>query len=807
MPNQEVAAECFHCGEAAGDHPIVAEDKTFCCEGCRTVFDILSENNLCQYYEVGTAGIQGRELNLQQFALLDQPEIAQRFLEFSNESLNKARFFLPQIHCSSCIWLLENLHELVGGVQQVRVHFLKKEAYITYNPQEAGLKEIAAWLDKLGYTPDISQQANANEKSNRQKADSLVFKIGVAGFCFGNVMLLSFPEYLAGSLGMELQFSRFFSHLNLLLALPVLFYAGSDYLKAAYKSLRQKTLVIDVPVAIGMVALFARSAYEILTQSGAGYMDSFTGLVFFLLIGKWFQQKTYQALSFERDYRSYFPLAVARMVDGQEEATALEKIEVGDTIKVRNEELIPADAILLEGAAAIDYSFVTGESLPVKVLPGDIIQAGGKQLGSSLTLKVMHPVSQSYLTRLWEQKAFGQDKMIGWTNLVDRVSKVFTPAILLVAVVAGISWYFIDPSRAWEVFTAVLIVACPCALALTLPFAYGHAIRLLGRKGCYLRDAAVAEKMGEIDTLVFDKTGTLTLSRKAHVDWVGKPLSESMQQAIASLADQSSHPLSRAVVAQLNEPALLPVTDFQEIPGHGLEGHTVGATLRLGKRAWVVPTPQPGTTSSQEESSVYVSTNGQLLGHFSIANQYREGTTQLLKTLRPEFDLHLLSGDGGWERQRLIPLIGAENQLHFEQSPAQKMDYVSWLQKAGKQVLMAGDGLNDAGALQQADIGVAVADDVYAFSPACDVILHGSQFGSLDNILHFAQSVRTIVRASFVLSFLYNAVGLLLAVQGYLTPLVAAILMPLSSVTVVGFITAMVYWKGGKLLSNGVKGS
>jgi Cu+-exporting ATPase len=302
-------------------------------------------------------------------------------------------------------------------------------------------------------------------------------------------MLLSFPEYF-GLAEFEQQFKSFFGWLNLLFALPVVFYSGRDYFISAWKNLRNKVLNLDFPLALGIAVMFIRSFYEIVSGTGAGFVDTLCGLVFFLLIGKWVQQRTYHHLSFERDYRSYFPVAVTLIIDGMEKPVPMDELKVGDRILIRNNEVIPADTILMKGDALIDFSFVTGESAPVQKVLGELVYAGGRQINEAIELEVIKPVSQSYLTSLWNNEAFeGKKKKI--ETFSDIVSKYFSVVLLLIAFGSAAFWMFEDSSKAWQSFTAVLIIACPCALALSSPFTLSAVLSIFDKNKFYLKNTAV----------------------------------------------------------------------------------------------------------------------------------------------------------------------------------------------------------------------------------------------------------------------------------------------------------------------------
>lgn len=788
---------CYHCHEACPDDRLHFEDKYFCCEGCQMVYQILNTHDLCQFYTLDDKPGLSQKVrrDARSYAWLDDEEVRQRLIQFTDGQTTKVTFYLPAMHCASCIWLLEHLYKLDAGVVHSKVNFLKKEVTIHFEEAKTNLRHLAALLASIGYPPEINL-GDLNEESRNKAVDrSLYYKIGVAGFAFGNIMLLSFPEYLGLEKELESWFFGVFGYLNLLLAVPVLVYSGRDYFTSAWNGLRNRHLNIDVPLALGMAMLFGRSAWEILTGTGAGYMDSFAGLVFFLLTGRWFQQKTYHQLSFERDYKSYFPVAASRKnSDGTETATPVSRLEPGDIIVVRNGELIPADGILLRGAARVDYSFVTGEADPVAVGSGARIYAGGKQNGETIEISLTRRVNTSYLTQLWNDEAF-KAKVKGHASLLaDRAGRYFTAVILGVAGLSFLYWAPTDFPKAINAFTAVLIIACPCAVALSIPFTMGNVLRILGRNRFYVKNTNVLEAFSAIQAVVFDKTGTITNLSENTVLFQGKRLSGAEKVALKSLAYQSSHPLSRQIVESMPEAPVEPVYDFREIPGQGISGTVDGRSVRLGSATFI----RGDKTGAK---GVYAEINGETLGYFDIRSYYREGLPEVLDWFRRKqgAGATLLSGDNDREHNALTAYFTETDALKFNQSPQDKLDFVKKLQQDGRQVLMLGDGLNDAGALRQSNVGIVVAENTNNFTPACDAILHAGEFHRLPAFLQLSQWGITTVNRAYLLAACYNVVGLSYAVSGTLSPVVAAILMPLSSVTIVLFGFGMSHWKAWKL--------
>lgn len=786
--------KCYHCGQVC-EETLWIDEKVFCCYGCKTVYEILNDNNLCEYYDLEkNPGIQRKKVSNENYAYLDEKEIRKKILAFDSAHFAKVRFYVPAVHCVSCIWLLENLQKLNTGILRSEVNFAQKTVGIDFDPSKASLSSVASALSLVGYPPKIN--LDASESGFRKKKDmSLIIKLALAGFCFGNVMLFSFPEYL-GLDHADGQLVRIFSYLNLVLSVPVLFYSGIDYFKSSAKSFKQHQLNIDVPIAAGLLALFLRSVYDILSGTGPGYLDSFTGLVFFLLIGRWFQSKTYESLAFDRDFTSYFPLAVNRLIDDAWKPVVIYELKRGDQIFIRNMEIIPADSTLLDEEAYIDYSFVTGESKPTKVKRAELVYAGGRLIGAPVKLVVEKKISQSHLTTLWNNEAFRKVTESTYQRTIDRAARIFTWVVVAIAFMTALYWQLYNPSEMWLVLTSVLMVACPCALALAAPFTYGSMLRVFGKHQLYLKNADVIERMAGIDAIVFDKTGTITHGSQPEVTFHGV-LNEKESAAIKLLTGASSHPLSVIVSKAIHAKPAEKISYFKEIAGQGAQGMIGGKFVQAGSASFV------GTNAiiDPTNSYVYIAVDDEVKGYFSIRIAVRGNIKGMLQRLGRKC-VALLSGDNDADRHRMQPLFHASTQLLFDQDPHDKLAFIQSLQRIRKKVLMVGDGLNDAGALKQSDVGIAVTDDTGVFTPACDGILTGRNLPLLDKYLELARASSGVLKAGFGISFLYNAVALTFAVTGHLTPLVAAILMPLSSMSVVGFSSMAVNILAKKKLRN-----
>ncbi|WP_164108568.1 MULTISPECIES: heavy metal translocating P-type ATPase [Sphingobacterium] len=782
--------KCYHCGDLVEQTSYILNEHQFCCLGCQTVYQILKENDLQSYYKYNTHPGKSQNGHKEDLNYLDEPNIVSRLVDYQDDHITIITFYVPAIHCSSCIWLLENLFKLNTAIKSAKVDFMKKQASITFNKQEISLKEVVQLLHNIGYDPKITLQDVVKE-GNKVNQNGLIGKITVAGFCFGNSMMISFPEYF-GMADFEREYANFFGYMNLAFGLPVLLYSASDYFKSAWYSLKQKRLNLDVPLALGIFVLFFRSAFEILTQTGAGFIDTLCSLVFFILIGKWVQERTYYHISFERDYRSYFPVAVTVLTEGKEKPTPIGNLKVGERILVRNNEIIPADAILLKGDAFVDFSFVTGESDAVEKILGEVVYAGGRQTGGVIELEVVKAVSQSYLTKLWNNESFKSYER-KFETFVGVISKYFTIGLISIAMFAAAFWLVGEATdRAWAAFTAVLIIACPCALALSSPFTLSAALSIFDKNKMYIKNTSAIEQMAAIDTVVFDKTGTIS-SPKASTMYFEGALSKMERDLVYTLCRNSNHPLSREIIKWLGLCAVLPINGYEEFAGKGQSAWYSDCQIMVGSASFT------GVRHSDAEGSVvYIKINSVVKGFFTLGQSWRKGLTEVIGKLKDSYGLHLISGDNERRAEALRLIFPSNATLFFNQSPNDKLLKISNWQKDGQQVCMVGDGLNDAGALRKADLGIAVSDDINNFSPGCDAILDGVSFEKLPSFFAFSKDTVKVIKMSFVISILYNIIGLSFAVQGTMSPLFAAILMPISTVTIISFTSLMTRWYGKK---------
>lgn len=779
---QTLPRSCAHCGEPCMSGSVTDADLTFCCAGCRSVYLILEVNNLCDYYAIDRkAGLSMRNANADEsrYSILEDYHTAQRQIAWAHGSLIKAQFGIPSIHCASCIWLLDQLHKFDAGIRSSDVDFLRKTIYIEFDATQTSLKKIALLLSSLGYEPELNGEGGNADASavHRSAVRRLYMRIGVAGFAAGNIMMFSTSRYLAGEGGLAPSLGLLFNILSIVLSIPVLVFAASPWFTSAVAALRRRRINLDVPVALGISVLFVRSIADISLGLGEGFLDSFSGLVLFLLVGRLFHQKAFDAVSFDRTYRSFFPLSVRVEKRGEQRITPIDDVHAGDTIVVRNGEIIPCDSVLISPAAYIDYSFVTGESTPIESVGGAVVHAGGKVTGKSARLTATAPASQSHLASLWERYGRHTERR-SYTDFSDRFGARFTVIAVSIAVIGFLVW-LPDVRAALNVFTAVLIIACPCALTIAAPVTLGTAMGALGRKNIFVKNTGTLLELSRSDTIVFDKTGTLT-EPLGMLTFSGRDLSEEEWRSVRGIASQSIHPMAQSIAAG-ETPA--DVESVYEELGQGIEGFCFDRHVRIGSRQFVV-------CDGETDNGTHISIDGEYVGSVTIQSKLREGMHAMVDELRnvpsarPLLTL-VATGDSGHDRPQLRSLFD-DPQMKFRLSPEDKVHTIEDLQRLGRTVMMVGDGLNDAAAMGFANVSVAVTNNASTLVPACDVVMPAKQLHILPAILRFARNMTTVIKMNLIFTIVYNLAGLALALFGLLTPVLTAIMMPLSSLVVVG---------------------
>lgn len=784
--SERTTTTCAHCG-APCSMTIMDGGEAFCCTGCRSVYRMLREHDLCTYYDIESSpGVSMKKGTVRtDMEALDDPALSRTFVEYADTGFVRVRFMIPAMHCASCVWLLERLSNFDGGILHTETDVLRKTVRVDFDPSATTLRSIAELLSSLGYEPLIKPVTAAGDPSERR---AIYQRLGVAGFATGNVMLFGIARYLAGD-GLSPSLTTMFGVFAVLLSIPVLVYSAAPWLRSAWAAIGSRALNLDVPVAIGILVLFFRSVADIVMGQGEGFLDSFNGLVFLLLVGRLFQQKAFDAVSFDRTYRSFFPLSVRVERNGRTPAIPVDDVAVGDVMYVRNGETIPCDGTVSSPVGYLDYGFVTGESLPIECTSGAAVFAGGKVIGTAIRITATNVVSHGYLASLWE-RATPRIRKNSLLTLSDTFGRWFTVVAMALAAGGAIA-QMPDVHMAVNVLTAVLIIACPCALTLATPITLGTAMGRLGERGIYLRSIGVLLDLDRCSTIMFDKTGTLTKSMHG-LSYDGRSMADHEWRAVRSVAAQSMHPVCRSLAQAWPVDETVCAT-AREVTGRGMTGRAYGHDVVIGSSALVKELCPEGYTADTIDGAAHIALDGVYAGSIKLRSELREGISEMMERLREHHTVRLLSGDGQRDRDMLLSMFD-DDEMSFGQQPADKVEHIDALRTSGRTVLMIGDGLNDAAAMSAADAAIAVTDDTATLVPACDVIMKASALEELPALLRYARRMKNLIIATFCVSIIYNVVGLSLALGGMLTPLAAAILMPVSSLTVIGMSVAGARW-------------
>ncbi|MCO4783012.1 MAG: heavy metal translocating P-type ATPase metal-binding domain-containing protein [Candidatus Cloacimonetes bacterium] len=765
-------SNCVHCGEPASTSSYKLNDLIFCCNGCKVVYHFLADNGLENYYKLqdtpGSTIKDDRES--QDFSYLDDPELLESIHEFYSDTLAKITLSIPSIHCSSCVWLLEKLSSILAGVKSSRCNLFKAQLVVIYNPEAVQLSRVISQLYLLGYETELKID---NFNSEREKPDNLdlMIRLGVAAFCLANTMTLALPEYVGpGEVSPFLK--KVFDFISFILSIPVVMFSAKPYFTSATKSLKHGYINWDVPITMGILSLFLTSIYALFMDTGQLYFDSLCGFLFFLLLGEWVKKRTFQKLNFDRSFNSFLPLGVTLKQEQNFTTIPLNQLKKGDQILIRSQDIIPCDGILLSEQASINYSFITGEFSSISIKKDDEIKAGGLVENSSVLIQSENSAKESYLIKLWQDL---DESKVDESPQFMPFPFYFCIFVILLAITTFLIWLPTSFDKALLHMTSILIVACPCALALSKPYTHSNAQRILSNHGLYLKNTDSIEKFEEIQEIVFDKTGTLTQINLGIFQ--DKSIKKETLELIKSCAILSRHPICSRICQELSELSTVPHKQFQEVKGQGVHAKINEQLVRIGKKSFCFD-------NEEDDHLTYITIDSQQVQSFSYFDQPRAGSKELIDRLRQQFKVTLLTGDHKKPQHPIFSIFNHTDKLIFSMRPEDKLHYI---QNQNRNCLMVGDGMNDTGALKAAKLGLSVCEDLQGFHPACNGMLLAKNITKLSLYFRYTITCKRIVFYSFILSILYNCFGLYFAMNGTLTPLICAILMPLSSISIMLF--------------------
>jgi Cu2+-exporting ATPase len=755
---------CTHCGT-----PTPGEvEPVFCCSGCQAVHAALNEAGLADYYalrtEDGPVGVappaEGR------YAHFDDPAFLTRFSEDGAITLH-----LDGVHCAACVWVIERLPQVVPGVQSARLDFGRQQVRICWDAAQVALSDIAMALHRLGYAPTpIGVAAQAAESKARRRD---LVRLGITGALAGNAMMLAGALYAGADGG----FGRLFEWLSLLLATPAVTYGAWPFYRSAWSGVRLGVVHLDLPIVIGLLTGFFASVYATIAGHGAVYYDSATALVFLLLAGRFAQTQGQRAAMNRAELLTALtPGAAWRWQGDRFESVPATQLQPGDRVRVRAGEGVPADGRIIDGRGTLDVRLLTGESRPLTVERGGRVWAGTTHLTGSIEIEVLAAGEETRVGRLLRDVTNDAERAPILAR-TDALASRFVAAVLLLAAIGGLSWWFIDPAQALPVVIALLVVTCPCALGLATPVALAVARAQAGRAGILLRSTAALERLAAVERVCFDKTGTLTEGALQIID---STLPARWRGAVGVLASHSTHPVSRAL-AQAGQGDAQAV---QETAGRGISGRVDGHLVSIGAPRLLAPAYDPPTQARFARAGltpVVVLVDEQPVGLFGLGDTLRTDARQTVDALHAfGLSVEILSGDHDAVVQAAARAVGADAAFGAV-SPEDKTRHVRQ-----RPTLMVGDGLNDTGALRAAHASIAIQGGAEVALQVADVSLADTRLTRIVEAVTGARRALAVVQRNLRFSLIYNSIFAALALAGLISPLAAAVLMPISSLTVIG---------------------
>ena len=787
--------ECSHCSlpVPAGLVEDGAEHQ-FCCSGCRVAYEVIRGHGLDGYYDIKSridAPEQAARVSGKAFSEFDDPAFHRLYCRTLPSGLETVELYLEGVHCAACVWLVEKLTVVVDGVAEVRLDLGKALATVTWDPRTTPLSQVARFLDSIGYVPHPFRGVEARDMARREER-SLLVRIAVAGAIAGNVMLIAFALYGGHFHSIADEYSTLFRWVSLGLALPSVFWCASVFYRGAWGALRTRSLHMDLPIAIGILAGFTQGAVNTVRGTGEIYFESVTALIFFLLVGRFLQRR--QQLKAASSTELMFSLApsTARLVEGTAvREVPLESLAAGAVVEVRAGDSIPADGIVVEGASTLDRSLLTGESLPEDVAAGDPVHAGTVNLSARLLVKVRSTGEDTRVGRLMRLVEEGAQRRAPVVLLADRISGWFVAIVLGLALATVVIWARIDPANAIQHAVALLIVSCPCALGLATPLAVSAAIGRAARKKILIKGGDALENLARPGLMILDKTGTLTEGRLAVIRWWGD---EDLRPLVAAVERHSAHPVARALVAAGGDGPALAAEEVREITGAGVEGVVGGRSVLVASAAHVkrslggLPAEAAAAVAAfagEGLSPVVVAIDGRAAAVAGLGDPLRTDSEDSVSAIRASgWQVEILSGDHPAVVQTIARQVGVPPEgARGAATPEDKLEAVR--SHGDETVAMVGDGVNDAAALAAATVGIGVHGGAEAVLAAADVYLGRPGLGPVVELLEGSRRTLGVIRRNLVFSLAYNIVAVAFAITGHMSPILAAILMPLSSMTVV----------------------
>ncbi|MFW2405654.1 MAG: heavy metal translocating P-type ATPase metal-binding domain-containing protein [Gammaproteobacteria bacterium] len=790
----DTRSQCFHCGkpiDVTDGFPVKVEgdEHRVCSESCRRVVDLIERRELGQFYrfrEGPTGTASARDQVEDRWAGYDREALQREFVTQHKDGARSAHLLLQGVRCAACAWLIDSAMTAVPGVSSINVDPVTTRAELTWDPSAARLSELLAQLARLGYTPCPYTEDDADRVAIEERRASLK-RLIVAGLGMMQVGSFAVAMYAGAFQNMDADIREFLRLISLMVATPVVFYAGWPFFVRAWKSIRERALGMDVPVSLAIGFAYVASVWNTFIGSGEVYFDSATMFVFFLSGARYLEMMgRHRALSMTGSMARHLPGTATRIVDGRQEEVGVMELRPGDRLMVQPGKAVPADGLLISAEARLDESVLTGESTPIRKFAGDPVVAGSLNLTQAAEMAVQRVGAETVMAQIGRLVTDAREQRPKLVELADRVASWFVTCVLLAATITGLVWWQIAPERTFEIVLAVLVVTCPCALALATPAVFTVATTALARRGFMIRRAGAVQALSQVTDVVFDKTGTLTVhdSVAPEVTALGALDADAARDSAAALEACSEHPLARAFPA----PRVAgEAQDVRAVPGAGLEGRIGDQRYRIGTLEFAAELfgGNPNAADGAEARRVvYLAGQQGLLAEFDIAERVRDGARDDMQRLAGlGLDVTIASGDAAVPVRTLADRLGVGT-CHARLKPEDKLHFVRELQEQGRNVAMVGDGINDSPVLAGADVSVAMGSGTSLAQYSADCVLMSPTLEPLTEAFSLSRKAMGVVRQNLIWAICYNLVALPLAATGVLAPWMAALGMSGSSLLV-----------------------
>ncbi len=787
-----VEAACYHCGaRVPEDAPwtITLDDAEhpLCCPGCEAVAHAIVDGGLAGYYrfrsELPTRPDDRRTARAETWAVFDDPGLQARFVHADDEGVH-ATLAVEGITCAACAWLIEHRLNALEGVTDSAVNLTHHRLHVAWDPERIAFSRLLAELAAIGYPAQPYEPDEAQRRLQREERRQ-VRRLIVAAVGMMQVAMFSIPFYVAGDDGLGADFDALFHWLAFALTTPVVLYAAQPFFAGALRDLRTRQLGMDVPVSLAIAGAYLASAWAVIVGHGDVYFDSAAMFTFFLLFGRYLEVRARRRSGRRGNaLAEILPLSAIRLdEDGEERILPASELAAGDRVLVKPGHGVPADGVIEEGASSLDESMLTGEALPVSRGVGDAVTGGSHNVESPLTVRVTRAGRDARAARLLDltDRAFASRPRIA--HQAARLAHHFVLQVLLIAAATALVWSFIDPARAFWVTLSVLVVSCPCALALATPTALTAAHGRLHGRGVLLTRADALETLPRLDRMIFDKTGTLTRGEMTleRVEPLAGGDDGYLMAVAAALEAHSEHPIARAFRAHRR--AGITARDVVGRPGEGLEGRVDGRHWRLGTPAFAAPERTPDAPDGGHR--LLLAEAGEPRAWFALQDRPREDAAATIAALKARgIAVELLSGDAEGPTRALAERLGIA-EWRAGAGPEDKLARLRALQAEGQRVAMVGDGINDVPVLAGADLAVAVNGATDLARTRADAVLLGPRLGRLVEAVDVGRDTRRIIRQNLGWALAYNLLALPPAALGWVPPWLAALGMSVSSLVVV----------------------